>query len=337
MDELHLQVPGEKLENLVPGEQIPGFEELVGASAGLKRVLAAIEKVAATDSTVLILGETGTGKELVANAIHRRSHRAARPMVKLNCAAIPESLVASELFGHERGAFTGAVERRIGRFEMAHQSSLFLDEVGELPLDTQVALLRVLQEREFERVGGTRSIRSDARLIAATNQDLRQAAQDRRFRTDLFYRLNVFPITVPPLRERREDIPMLVEYLVARCGERIGKKIERIDQGALSLLVEYNWPGNIRELQNVIERGAILAENGTWRVEPSALGIRSESFPETNVLEQHERELIESALAETKGRIAGRNGAAARLRLPASTLASKIRALQIDKYQYRSI
>jgi formate hydrogenlyase transcriptional activator len=326
-------------ENLVLRDniaEISGFEELVGASAGLKRVLASIEKVAATDSTVLILGETGTGKELIAKAIHQRSRRALRPLVKVNCAAIPESLVASELFGHERGAFTGAMQRRIGRFEMANQSSLFLDEVGELPLETQVALLRVLQEREFERVGGTQTIRSDVRLIAATNRDLSGDIDAGRFRTDLFYRLNVFPIEVPPLRERREDIPMLVEYFSARSGERIGKRVERIQNETMSFLIEYDWPGNIRELQNVIERGVILAENGTLRLERSVFGTRNQSVPETNVLERQERDLIEAALVETNGRIAGRNGAAARLGLPPSTLESKIRALKIDKHHYRS-
>ena len=228
------------------------------------------------------------------------------------------------------------MERRIGRFEMANQSSLFLDEVGELPLETQVALLRVLQEREFERVGGTQTIRSDVRLIAATNRDLHQAIEAGRFRMDLFYRLNVFPIEVPPLRERREDIPMLVEYFAERCGERIGKRVARIHSETMSSLVEYDWPGNIRELQNVIERGVILAENGTLRLERSVFGVRNEPSPEANVLDRQERDLIQSALVETKGRIAGRNGAAARLGLPPSTLESKIRALKIDKHRYRS-
>jgi formate hydrogenlyase transcriptional activator len=328
-------------ENLVLKESIfesTGFDELVGSSTGLKQVLAAIDKVAGTDSTVLILGETGTGKELVAKAIHRKSRRAANPMVKLNCAAIPESLIASELFGHERGAFTGAMQRRIGRFEMANQSSLFLDEVGELPLEMQVTLLRVLQEQEFERVGGSQTIRTDARLITATNRDLSQALADGRFRSDLYYRVSVFPIHIPALRERREDIPMLVEYLTSRACERTSKKIEQVDRETMHALVDYDWPGNIRELQNVIERGVILAENGILRIDPSILGIHGapESISETDVLHQRERELIESALAETKGRVAGSKGAAARLRLSASTLESKIRALGIDKYKYRS-
>jgi formate hydrogenlyase transcriptional activator len=311
----------------------------VGASAGLKQVLAAIEKVAATDSTVLILGETGTGKELVAEAIHRKSRRGDNPMVKVNCAAVPESLIASELFGHERGAFTGAMQRRIGRFEMANHSSWFLDEVGELPHEMQVTLLRVLQEHEFERVGGNQPIRTDIRLIAATNRDLPRAIADNRFRSDLYYRLNVFPIHVPSLRERRDDIPILVEYFISRCSERMGKKIDQIDRPTMNLLTDYNWPGNIRELQNVIERGVILAENGILRIDPSILGIneRPEPFSETDVLHQRERELIESVLTETRGRIAGLKGAAARLRLPASTPESKIRALGIDKYKYRTL
>jgi formate hydrogenlyase transcriptional activator len=336
IDTLRYQLQAENVVLRDNIAEIAGFEELIGSSAGLKRVLASIEKVAATDSTVLILGETGTGKELIARAIHQRSRRARRPLVKVNCAAIPVSLVASELFGHERGAFTGATDRRIGRFEMANQSTLFLDEVGELPLETQVALLRVLQEREFERVGGSQTIHSDVRLIAATNRDLHQAIEAGSFRTDLYYRLNVFPIEVPPLRERREDIPMLVEYFAARCGERIGKRIERIHKETMSFLVEYDWPGNIRELQNVIERGVILTENGTMRLERSVFGIRNEAVPETNILDRQERDLIQSALVETKGRIAGRNGAAARLGLPPSTLESKIRALKIDKHRYRS-
>ncbi len=276
-------------ENLVLKESIfesTGFEELVGSSSALKQVLSAIDKVAATDSTVLILGETGTGKELVAKTIHRKSRRGANPMVKLNCAAIPESLIASELFGHERGAFTGAIQRRVGRFEMADQSSLFLDEVGELPLEMQVMLLRVLQEQEFERVGGSQTIRTDARLIAATNRDLSQAIAAGRFRGDLYYRVSVFPIHIPALRERREDIPMLVEYLTCRACERTCKKIEHIDRETMEALVDYDWPGNIRELQNVIERGVILAESGILRIDSSVLGIRAapESTSKTDVL-----------------------------------------------------
>jgi formate hydrogenlyase transcriptional activator len=259
-------------------------------------------------------------------------------MVKVNCAAIPESLIASEFFGHERGAFTGAMQRRIGRFEMANHSSLFLDEVGELPLEMQVTLLRVLQEQEFERVGGSQTIRTDARLIAATNRDLAQTIADGRFRSDLYYRLSVFPIQVPSLRERHDDIPILVEYLTSRCSERTGKRIDQIDRETMHALTHYSWPGNIRELQNVIERGVILAENGILRIDPSILGIKAsfQSSSETDVLHQHERELIESALIDAKGRVAGSKGAASSLRLSPSTLESKIRALGIDKYKYRS-
>jgi formate hydrogenlyase transcriptional activator len=331
-------------ENLVLRENIAettGFEELVGASASLRHVLAAIDKVAATDSTVLILGETGTGKELIAKAIHNKSKRSSQPMVKVNCAAIPESLIASELFGHERGAFTGAAQRRIGRFEMAHQSSLFLDEVGELPMEMQATLLRVLQEQEFERVGGSQTVRVDTRVIAATNRNLQQAVSEGRFRTDLYYRLNVFPIEVPPLRERRQDIPILVEYFISRCSERIGKKIVHMERDAMDLLVGYHWPGNIRELQNVIERAVILAEEGILRIEPRVLGVTTvvtdASAPSAaDVLHEHERGVIESALAETRGKVAGREGAAARLRVPPSTLESKIRALRINKHKFRS-
>jgi formate hydrogenlyase transcriptional activator len=329
-------------ENLVLKENIAesaGFEELIGSSSGLKRVLAAIEKVAATDSTVLILGETGTGKELIAKAIHKHSSRSDKPMVKVNCAAIPESLIASEIFGHEKGAFTGALQRRIGRFEMANESSLFLDEVGELPLEMQVTLLRVLQEREFERVGGSHVIRTNARLIAATNGDLVKAIAENRFRSDLYYRLNVFPIHVPALRKRSEDVPILVEYFTARCAERIGKKIRHIEKATMDLLVSYQWPGNIRELQNVIERGVILTDAEVLRIDPAVLDVGSEVAPADvgiDALHGQQRDLIESTLAETKGRVAGPNGAAARLRLPASTLESKIRALKIDKHKYRS-
>jgi formate hydrogenlyase transcriptional activator len=328
-------------ENLVLKENIvqsTGTGELIGASAGLKQVMAAIERVAPTDSTVLILGETGTGKELVASAIHQKSPRADNPMVKVNCAAIPESLIASELFGHERGAFTGASQRRTGRFEMANHSSLFLDEAGELPHEVQVALLRVLQEHEFERVGGSQTLRTDARVIAATNRNLQQAIADQHFRSDLYYRLNVFPIHVPALRERRDDIPTLVEYFISRYSKRLGKHIERVDRETMQLLTSYEWPGNVRELQNVIERGIILADKNILRIDPSVLGINAaiEADFHTDVLRQRERQLIESVLSETAGRIAGPKGAAVRLRLPPSTLESKIRALGIDKHKYRS-
>src|SRR5207249_1980666 len=253
------------------------FEEIVGTSPALQTVLSSVSKVAPTDSTVLITGETGTGKELVARAIHRRSHRASRAFVSVNCAAIPQSLITSELFGHEKGAFTGATQRRLGRFELAEAGTLFLDEIGELPMETQIALLRVLQEREFERVGGTEPLRADVRVIAATNRDLQAAIAASTFRSDLFYRLNVFPITLPPLRERKEDIPPLVSYFVDRYAKRAGQKIRGIRKRALDLLQSYSWPGNIRELQNVIERSLIVCETDQFTIDKSWLS--SEPMP----------------------------------------------------------
>jgi transcriptional regulator with GAF, ATPase, and Fis domain len=243
------------------------FEEIVGTSAALQRVLSLVSKVAPTDASVLITGETGTGKELVARAIHRCSQRSSKPFVSVNCAAVPRDLIASELFGHEKGSFTGAVQRRVGRFELADGGTIFLDEVGELPLVTQIALLRVLQEREFERVGGTRSIQTNVRVVAATNRDLRAAIAAGTFRSDLFYRLNVFPLEVPPLRDRREDIPELVEYFIDRCANNVGKNITGINNKSLALLQSYPWPGNIRELQNVIERSVILCETENFSVD----------------------------------------------------------------------
>jgi len=243
------------------------FEEIVGTSAALQRVLSLVSKVAPTDASVLISGETGTGKELVARAIHRCSQRSSKPFVSVNCAAIPGDLIASELFGHEKGSFTGAVQRRVGRFELADGGTIFLDEVGELPKETQIALLRVLQEREFERVGGTRSIQTNVRVVAATNRDLRAAIAAGTFRSDLFYRLNVFPLEVPPLRDRREDIPELVEYFIDRCANNVGKNITGINNKSLALLQSYPWPGNIRELQNVIERSVILCETENFSVD----------------------------------------------------------------------
>jgi transcriptional regulator with GAF, ATPase, and Fis domain len=243
------------------------FEEIVGTSAALQRVLSLVSKVAPTDASVLITGETGTGKELVARAIHRRSQRSSKPFVSVNCAAIPRDLIASELFGHEKGSFTGAVQRRVGRFELADGGTIFLDEVGELPKETQIALLRVLQEREFERVGGTRSIQTNVRVVAATNRDLRAATAAGTFRSDLFYRLNVFPLEVPPLRDRREDIPELVKYFIDRCANDVGKNITGINNKSLELLQSYPWPGNIRELQNVIERSVILCESENFSVD----------------------------------------------------------------------
>jgi formate hydrogenlyase transcriptional activator len=246
-------------------------DQIVGTSGALRKVLSFVSKVAPTDATVLITGETGTGKELVAHAIHRRSRRSSRAFVSINCAAVPRDLIASELFGHEKGSFTGAFQRRLGRFELAAGGTIFLDEVGELPLGTQIALLRVLQEQEFERVGGTRSIRTNVRVIAATNRNLQVAIQAGTFRSDLFYRLNVFPIDMPPLRERREDIPMLVEYFVDHCARRVGKKIQGITKESLDLLRSYPWPGNIRELQNVIERSVIMCETENFSVDKTWL------------------------------------------------------------------
>ena len=326
-------------ENLVLREEIDRtsmFEEIVGSSKPMRQVLKQIEKVAPSDSTVLILGETGTGKELIARAVHRRSKRAARAFIRVNCGAIPQSLIASELFGHERGAFTGALQRRLGRFEAADGGTLFLDEIGELPMETQIALLRVLQEREFERVGSNHPIRVDVRLIAATNRDLPAAVTAGAFRQDLFYRLNVFPIANPPLRDRVEDIPLLVEYFVGRYAKGSGKNIRHIGKHTLEQLQAYSWPGNIRELQNVVERAVILSEGDTFVVDESWLKRESEDSARSReglaALEDREIEMIEAALAETHGRIAGASGAAARLGIPRQTLESKIKRLGIDKY-----
>jgi PAS domain S-box-containing protein len=317
------------------------FEEIVGASPALQAVLSRITKVAPTESTVLITGETGTGKELIARAIHKRSARAARAFVSVNCAGIPQSLIASELFGHEKGAFTGAVQRRLGRFELAEGGTLFLDEVGELPAETQIALLRVLQEREFERVGGNKAVRADVRLIAATNRDLQVAVDAGTFRSDLFYRLNVFPIEMPALRERKDDIPTLVEYFIARYAGRVGKKISGIDTKTLELLQSYAWPGNIRELQNVIERSVILCETKTFSIDENWLSSRSPRQPVSpalnNRLASNQAALIEAALAEAKGRVSGPAGAAARLGIPPSTLDSKIKAMKIDKQRFKHV
>jgi PAS domain S-box-containing protein len=328
-------------ENLALREQIDQafmFEDIVGSSPALQTVLSSIVKVAPTDSTVLITGETGTGKELIARAIHKHSQRSGQAFIGVNCASIPSSLIASELFGHEKGAFTGAVQRRQGRFEMAHSGTIFLDEVGELPAETQIMLLRVLQERQFERLGGNRIITTDVRIIAATNRDLTAAIAAGTFRDDLFYRLNVFPIEVPPLRKRREDIPMLVEYFVKRYAEKAGKQIRKIDNKTLELCQSYPWPGNIRELQNIVERSVILCGGDTFWIEKSWMARvhppRQElAGPLPDTLQSREKEIIEAALAESKGKVAGREGAAAKLGIPRSTLDSKIKQLRIKKHK----
>jgi len=333
-------------ENVALREEIDRtsmFEEIVGTSPTLLAVLSRVSKVAPTDSTVLITGETGTGKELIARAIHKRSQRASRAFVSVNCAAIPRDLIASELFGHEKGAFTGATQRRLGRFELAEGGTIFLDEIGELPAETQIALLRVLQEREFERVGGTRSIRTNIRVIAATNRDLQTAIAAGTFRSDLFYRLNVFPIEVPPLRRRREDIPLLVPYFIDRFARKTGKRIRSIDQRSLELLQSYPWPGNIRELQNVIERSVIVCDTDTFSVDESWLSHQppqSETKGQPGLsqnLAATETEIIEAALRESRGRVSGPSGAAAKLGIPGSTLESKIRSLKIDKNRFKLI
>jgi PAS domain S-box-containing protein len=317
------------------------FEEIVGASPALMAALSRVCKVAGSDSTVLITGETGTGKELVARAIHRRSRRASRAFVAVNCATIPRDLISSELFGHEKGSFTGAVQRRLGRFELANGGTIFLDEVGELSSEIQVALLRVLQEREFERVGGRERIQVDVRVIAATNRDLTAAVADGTFRQDLFYRLNVFPVEMPPLRERREDIPMLVEYLIGRYARRAGKTFRRINKRTLDSLQSYLWPGNVRELQNVIERSVIVSETDEFTVDESWLSWRRRRLGTgvglSSSLAAHEKAIVEDALRASRGRVFGPSGAAARLAIPRSTLESRIRALKIDKKRFRTL
>jgi formate hydrogenlyase transcriptional activator len=316
------------------------FEEIIGRSKALGRVLKEIQTVAPTDSTVLISGETGSGKELVARAIHQLSTRREHAFVKLNCAAIPSGLLESELFGHEKGAFTGAINQRIGRFELANRGTVFLDEVGEIPLELQPKLLRVLQEREFERLGSTRTLRTDARLIAATNRDLATLADEQKFRQDLFYRLNVFPITVPPLRDRREDIPMLVRHFAQQFALRMKKNVENIPSDTMDTLVRYDWPGNIRELQNLIERAVILSTGSTLDVPVAALngrksgsasGAPGRSAPDKGMvtLEEADRRHIVAALESTNWVIAGPNGAAARLGIKRSTLQFRMRKLRI--------
>jgi formate hydrogenlyase transcriptional activator len=325
-------------ENLALREEIDRasmFEEIVGSSPALHHVLEQVAKVAKTDSTVLLLGETGTGKELVARAIHRRSGRSSRAFIRVNCAAIPPSLIASELFGHEKGAFTGALQRRLGRFEAADGGTIFLDEVGDLPPETQIALLRVLQEREIERVGSSHPIAVDVRVLAATNRDLEAAVESGAFRRDLYFRLNVIPIRMPPLRERGDDIPVLVEYLVERYAKSAGKSIRHIKKQTLELLQAYDWPGNVRELQNVIERAVVLCDGDTFVIEESWLKAcpsqpSQRTGSQVTTLAESEKAMIEAALAETHGRISGPRGAAAKLGIPRQTLESKIKALHID-------
>ena len=331
-------------ENLVLREEIDRssmFEEIVGSSEALRRVLSQVAKVAPTDSTVLILGETGTGKELIARAIHKRSNRSGRAFIRVNCAAIPPSLIASELFGHEKGAFTGAMQRRVGRFESADRGTIFLDEVGDLPPETQIALLRVLQEREFERVGGIQTVPVDVRVLAATNADLSAAVAEGTFRQDLFYRLNVFPIQMPALRERADDIPLLVEYLIDRYAHAAGKKIKNINKGTLDLFQNYDWPGNVRELQNVIERAVILSDGDTFIVDetwltPVTPKTATTSVPLVANLMDQEKEMIENALREADGLISGPTGAATKLGIPRQTLESKIRKLGINRHRFKT-
>jgi formate hydrogenlyase transcriptional activator len=310
------------------------FEDIVGSSITLQKVLRDVEKVAKTDSTVLITGETGTGKELIAHAIHQHSSRSPRNLIKVNCAALPAELIASELFGHERGAFTGALQQRIGRFEAANRGTIFLDEIGELSPEMQIALLRVLQEKEFERVGGNRTIRTDVRVIAATNRNLELEIVEGRFRADLYYRLNVFPVHVPPLRERVEDIPILVAYFAVRLARRMGRRVRHIDQDTLSAMQRYCWPGNIRELQNVIERGVILSDSEVFRLDSDVW--RCTPLTEGAPRASNARTEIEAALKVSRGRVSGPRGAAVRLGVPASTLESRIRALSINKLQFRA-
>ena len=327
-------------ENLALREEIDAmamFEEIVGTSPRLQAVLARVTKVARTDATVLITGETGTGKELIARAIHKRSDRSDRPFVSINCASIPRDLIASELFGHEKGAFTGALQRRIGRFELAEGGTLFLDEIGELPAETQIALLRVLQEKEFQRVGSNQTLRTNVRVIAATHRDLPAAIEAGTFRSDLYYRINVFPLEIPPLRERTEDIRLLVEYFIDRYASKAGKNIRHVERKSMDRFESYSWPGNIRELQNVIERSVILCDSENFSVDQSWLSSAGcPARPLSQELVCQERELIETALAECKGRVSGASGAAVKLGLPPSTLDSKIRALKIDKRRFYS-
>jgi DNA-binding NtrC family response regulator len=327
------------LENEILGTA--DFEGIVGQSSALRQVLQLVETVATSDSTVLLLGETGTGKELIARAIHNRSRRKDRTFVKLNCAAIPSGLLESELFGHERGAFTGAITQKTGRLELADQGSLFLDEIGDIPLELQPKLLRVLQEREFERLGSTRTKRVDVRVVAATHRDLEEMILEKQFRSDLYYRLNVFPIPIPPLRERPEDIPLLVRHFVEQFARRMNKTIDAISSETMEALTRYPWPGNIRELQNVIERSVVVHKKGKLSVKKSWLSREwLQLEPRTQALfkrsAMEDRVMIGAALAETRGRVSGPSGAAVMLGIPASTLESKIRSMNINKYRFKA-
>jgi len=330
-------------ENMLLPQQIYQvfmFEEIVRSSPALKNVIAGHPASRSNGFHGVDLCETGSGKELIARAIHKRSQRAARTFISVNCASIPPSLIASELFGHEKGAFTGAVQRRQGRFELAHGGTIFTDEIGDLPAETQLALLRVLQERTFERVGGNRVIAADAQIIAATNSDLTTELDSGVFRADLFYRLNVFPIHVPPLRERKEGIPILVEYFLKRYADKCGKRISKIEKNTLHLCESYHWPGNIRELQNIVERSVILCSTDTFRVEQAWLtnhnvSPRRQPGNLTRALQNYERGIIEAALAESNGRVAGREGAATKLGVPRSTLDARIKQLNIKRHTIR--
>jgi PAS domain S-box-containing protein len=320
-------------------DQASMFDEIIGSSGALHKLLSQVRKVARSDSTVLVLGETGTGKELIARAIHKSSDRSARPFIGVNCGAIATSLFSSELFGHEKGAFTGATQRRLGRFEIANGGTIFLDEVGDLPSEIQIALLRVLQERTIERVGGNKPISIDVRVVAATHRDLEKLVSEGKFREDLYYRLNVVPITVPALRERAADIPLLVEYFIARFGKKVGKTFKMIERNTLKMLQAYDWPGNVRELQNVIERAVILSEADVFTVEETWLRP-AELHPSgthlSSLLSAREKETIEAALAQSRGRVSGPGGAANMLGVPETTLDSKIKRLGIDKYRFKS-
>jgi len=331
-------------ENVALREEIDRssmFEEIVGCSAALRQVLAQVAKVAPTDSTVLISGETGTGKELIARAVHKRSNRSARAFIRVNCAAISPSLITSELFGHEKGAFTGALQRRVGRFEAADGGTIFLDEIGDLSIEAQIALLRVLQEREFERVGSSQPLAVDVRVLVATNRDLKSAVDAGMFRQDLFYRLNVFPIHLPSLRERVDDIPLLVEYFIDRYAKKAGKNFSNITNKTLQLFQAYDWPGNIRELQNVIERAVILCDGETFSVDEAWLKRASSPVsdpvvPFVTTLVERERQMIETALAQCQGRVSGANGAAKKLGIPRQTLDARIASLGIDKHRFKA-